>query len=554
MTTHLQEPGIGTTIGEFTITGVLGHGSMAVVYKAKDRAGHEVALKLFREGSGVSHTMLERFRRETEATKKLRRHPYILTVYTSGQEGPFHYIAMEFIAGKLTLEGLMQEPMKVPDLLRIATKITSAIDYAHENHIVHRDIKPANIMVDEFGDPLLADFGVAELVDWPSCTTSGALTGTPSYMSPEQARAERVGPASDIYSLGVVMFEALTGRLPYEFSSAPSSAEVLEGVKTLAPIKPRKLRAISPDLEYVLLKCLAKDPRDRYAGAKALLHDLDCVLEGRAVSARHFHLGFGLKHFLRKHKAALNIGIIVGMIGSIATIIALSTLRSMHNQQLLNLARLRSAELDLHLVTLETEKLTGGSRADQEVRLGRQEMQSGDYDSARTHFQAAAAISTLFKDRRSASLSRLEQARCEVLLQNGLRAKELYLEILSNPDASAAIKTIAHAEFVMILMLTGAHDEAVEMAHRFSTQEEGPYHDIILCLIGELNQEVFSERIARFPERFRNDAFLALAVLARKEGRTEESNTYRNRSLKASNPRYEWPAPLARLMPRVGQS
>ena len=119
-------------------------------------------------------------------------------------------------------------------------------------------------MIDEFGEPLLADFGVAELVDWPSCTVSGALTGTPLYMSPEQARAERVGRSSDVYSLCVVLYEALTGRLPYELPDGMATSAVLDAVKNQQPIHGRKVcRKVSKDLDYIMAKALNKDPRDR---------------------------------------------------------------------------------------------------------------------------------------------------------------------------------------------------------------------------------------------------------------------------------------------------
>ena len=146
----VPEPGIGFKIGKYTITASIGHGAMATVYQALDQSNHEVALKVFREGSGVSQIMLERFRREAEATKKLRRHPHILTVYATGHVGPFHYIVMELIPDNRTFEDLIEEDsVGTTDILAIGCKIASALQYAHGHNIVHRDVKPSNIMIDE---------------------------------------------------------------------------------------------------------------------------------------------------------------------------------------------------------------------------------------------------------------------------------------------------------------------------------------------------------------------------------------------------------------------
>ncbi|MBN1269382.1 MAG: serine/threonine protein kinase, partial [Kiritimatiellae bacterium] len=253
-------PGKGFRIGEYVVDDVLGHGSMATVFLARDATGHEVALKIFQEGPGVSATMLERFRREAEASKKLRRHPHIMTIYSTGRVEPYHYIAMESIRRSKTLEAALEStPMSQKAIVEVIIKIARALQYAHSKNIVHRDVKPTNIMIDEFGEPLLSDFGVAELVDWPSCTLTGALTGTPLYMSPEQARGERVGPASDIYSLGVVLYEALSGVLPYSAQHRSRVKEVLEAVKNEPPRRPRLFRKdISPDMEAVVLKALEK--------------------------------------------------------------------------------------------------------------------------------------------------------------------------------------------------------------------------------------------------------------------------------------------------------
>ncbi len=192
-----------------------------------------MAVKVFIEGAGVSTTMLEQFRREAEASKKLRRHPNILTVYSSGKEGPYHYIVMENIRRSKTLENALESTsLSIADIVLIIIKIARALHYAHERRILHRDVKPTNILIDEFGEPRLSDFGVAALSDWPSCTVTGALTGTPLYMSPEQANTDvKLTPATDMYSLGVVLYESLAGVLPYHITHGSPVRDVLKAVK-----------------------------------------------------------------------------------------------------------------------------------------------------------------------------------------------------------------------------------------------------------------------------------------------------------------------------------
>ncbi|MFO1521996.1 MAG: serine/threonine-protein kinase [Kiritimatiellia bacterium] len=438
--------GKGFRVGEYTITGTLGHGAMATVYLARDRTGHDIALKVFRESPGVSHTMLERFRREAEATKKLRRHPYILTVYDTGQEGPYHYIAMEQIQGSRTLDVLMSDPAagNATRLLTIGMKIANALAYAHEHQIVHRDVKPANIMIDEFGEPLLADFGVAELIDWPSCTVSGALTGTPMYMSPEQARAERVGPASDVYSLAVVLYEGLTGKLPYDLPPNARTADVLEAVKTAPVIRPRKrAKNIRRELEFVLLKALQKDPRDRYAGMREFAQDLECLLEGRPVRARLLNPVYQLRLFLREHRTlVLALGAVV-LAGGVAAFILLRELRRIHTEQLLGLARTRNLELRMASEGQPAQGPANPGGAWQQIRNGRQMAAQDNWAGAAEAFKTAADLSRFYKDGRTSALATIEQGRAELMLARPDNAVELFRIISTDPASSPALAEMA---------------------------------------------------------------------------------------------------------------
>jgi len=545
-----QEPAPGVKIGGYTITRKIGHGSMATVYLAQDSSGHDVALKLFREGAGVSSTMLERFRREIEATKKLRRHPYILTVYSGGQDGPFHYIAMEFIPQSSSLEDTIDENLDIETAIRIVVKLLSALEYSHERNVIHRDLKPANIMMDDFGEPLLADFGVAELTDWPSLTVGGALAGTPYYMSPEQSRAEQVDRRSDVYSVGVLLFEMVTNELPYMLENASSSEVVLAAVRNSPPKNPRSLNSkITRDLEYILLKALSKDPKDRYASAKAFASDLECVLEYRPITARYFSLGYSVRYFLRKFKSQLLILTGVFFLSILGIYIYFKTTQQMHFEQMMNLARLKNAELVLEQVNLTSSGTRNKpAQVNQDIRLGRKALTNEEWDTAHSYFQKAAAISTMYRDLRTAAIARLEQARCEELLNNRLRAKELFMEILNSADASPAVRAVGHAEFIQLLVLDGVPEEAVEMSNRFATDLSSPYRIIIDLLVGVRSEEAFLELMANFPDRFNNDAYLALAVHNKSKGEHDQALEYLNLCQRNSSPRTEWPAPMVKRL------
>lgn len=542
-------PGKGVRIGDYVIIDTLGHGSMATVYLARDSTGHEVALKVFQEGPGVSPTMLERFKREAEASKKLRRHPNIMKVYATGQEGIYHYIVMEPVRNSRTLEDLMEaQPLTIDEILSIGVKIARALHYAHCRNIVHRDVKPSNIMIDEFGEPLLTDFGVAELVDWPSCTISGALTGTPLYMSPEQARADRAGPRSDIYSLGVVLYEAITGMLPYSAQHSAPVKQVLEAVKNETPRRLRHYRKdLSTDIEAVILKAIEKNEGRRYQDAESFAADLERARTGRRVSARLTTWLERIWDLVRKYDQFFAAALVMLAMAAGALFYVRQKLMIARYEKLLSMAHLRN-------MMLRGAPATGRAAAvDQssvwnEIRLARRDMSAGRWSSARESLASAVALARAVGDSRTAALAKLEMARCEIMLGRTDAALSTYLDVILNPDTSPVLADIAQLEAVQIALLQDARGEAARFVNMRPIAPEGPIREALRCLAGETTPQQLAERLPFAPTRMRNDLHFTLAVRYRLDGNEAAAATHFRRVIQQSSPSSEWPAPFARIL------
>ena len=286
---------------------------MALVYAAVDADGAPVALKVMEETVFLPPTVIARFRREAEAAKRLRRHPHIVTVYDTGHMGRSHFIAMELVPGGQTLEKVLAaSPLPLQEALKIGVAIAQALSYAHDQGIIHRDLKPGNILMTDFHEPLLADFGLArmEFEDSHNLTISSMSMGTPRYMAPEQTiSARRTGVLTDVYSFGVLLFELLTARPPYDIPPQVSMVEMFEVIRHSRPRDPRKLRPDIPrDIAAVLQKLLEKDPKDRYQSMRTVLQDLEAHLAGKRVSVRVPNIFERCDRIIRRHKlAALSI-------------------------------------------------------------------------------------------------------------------------------------------------------------------------------------------------------------------------------------------------------
>jgi WD40 repeat protein/tRNA A-37 threonylcarbamoyl transferase component Bud32 len=263
----------------------LGRGGMGVVYKARQiELKRLVAVKMILAGARPQE--LARFRREAEAVAHLQ-HPHIVQIYEVGEQDGRPYFSLELVEGGSLAQKLAGTPLPARQAAQLVETLTRAVHAAHERSIIHRDLKPANVLLTADGVPKVTDFGLAKRVDaGPGLTQSGVILGTPSYMAPEQAsgKSKQIGPACDVYALGAILYELLTGRPPFR---AETALDTVLQVLNEEPVPPSRLQPkLARDLETICLKALAKAPARRYATARELAEDLRQFLNGEAIQAR----------------------------------------------------------------------------------------------------------------------------------------------------------------------------------------------------------------------------------------------------------------------------
>jgi tetratricopeptide (TPR) repeat protein len=274
------------TVSGYDLLGELGRGGMGVVYRARQKSlGREVALKMVLSGQFAGRHELERFRTEAVQLAKLH-HPNIVQIFEVGEFDGRPYLALEYVPGGSLTKVFETKPLAPRPAAELAETLARAAHHAHERGIIHRDLKPANILLAADGSPKITDFGLAKGAGSMSDTASYAVLGTPSYMAPEQAggQSRDVGPTADVYALGSILYEALTGRPPFR---AASILDTIQLVTTTEPVPPGDLTVNLPrDLETITLKCLQKDPAKRYDTAANLADDLRRFLDGQPIQAR----------------------------------------------------------------------------------------------------------------------------------------------------------------------------------------------------------------------------------------------------------------------------
>jgi serine/threonine protein kinase len=275
-------------VAGYQILGELGRGGMGVVYKARQRGLHRlVALKMILAGAHAGDQLLSRFGIEAEAVARLQ-HPNIVQIYEVGQQEGLPYFSLEFVDGGPLDSRISGKPQAPREAAQLIETLARAVHFAHRQGIIHRDLKPANILMTQAGVPKITDFGLAKRLEEgdSSETKSGTIMGTPCYMSPEQARGDvrTVGPLSDLYTLGAILYELLTGRPPFQGANA---MDTLTQVTRDEPVPPARSQPNTPrDLETICLKCLQKEPTKRYTDCFELSEDLRRFLAGEPILAR----------------------------------------------------------------------------------------------------------------------------------------------------------------------------------------------------------------------------------------------------------------------------
>jgi serine/threonine-protein kinase len=270
--------------GRYELDAVLGQGGMARVFRGKDSVlNRTVAIKVLSPQFAGDDQFVARFRREAQAAAALN-HPNIVSVYDTGSQGDVHFIVMEYVEGRTLRDVIRQEGPLLPErAAEIAEEVARGLSAAHQAGLVHRDVKPGNIMITREGEVKVMDFGIARTSTGDTLTQTAAILGTASYLSPEQAQGEPVDARSDIYSLGCVLYEMVTGRAPFTGDSPVTIA--YQHVRE-QPVPPRQINPDMPQgLEAVVMKAMAKNPENRYGSADELRADLQRVRQGMPIAA-----------------------------------------------------------------------------------------------------------------------------------------------------------------------------------------------------------------------------------------------------------------------------
>ena len=361
-TLDLPAPTGPLNIPGYEILGELGRGGMGVVYKARHLAlKRTVALKMVLDGAHAGAAALARFRAEAEAVAKLQ-HPNIVQVHEVGECGGRPFFSLEYVEGGSLDRKLAGTPLPPREAAKLVEVLARAMHAVHQQGIVHRDLKPLNVLVTADGTPKITDFGLAKnLQNESGQTASGAIMGTPSYMAPEQAagKVKLIGPLSDVYALGAILYEVLTGRPPFR---GATTMETLLQVMGAEPVPPSRLSKVPADLETICLKALHKKAAQRYGSAEALAEDLQCYRAGETIAARP---ASRLERTVKWAKRRPALAALLGM--SVAAVLILTVLGAWFT---LKLDRARRDAEDRRIEAEKQKGIAEGKEKDAEKQTG----------------------------------------------------------------------------------------------------------------------------------------------------------------------------------------
>ena len=332
---HADDAFIGKRIGSYTIRGLLGRGGMGVVYEAEQENPRRiVALKVVRASQYFGDLTLQLVQREIQALARLD-HSEIAAIHEAGAEDGLHYFAMERVQGVPLTHHARDRALSIPQRLRLLQRVCNAVHYAHQRGVIHRDLKPSNILVTDNGQPKVLDFGLARITDPDGELATrliepGTILGTLAYMSPEQARgrSDDIDIRCDVYSLGVILFELLTGRPPYDLKGLGLPEAVRIVCEQSPPVPGSLSRALRGDLETITLKAIEKDPQLRYQSASALSDDIERFLSSQPILARAPSGSYYMRKFVSRHKSLCALsGLLIVVVVSFAVVATWQAMR-----------------------------------------------------------------------------------------------------------------------------------------------------------------------------------------------------------------------------------